>query len=191
MIKIVPIVEGYGEIEAFPVLLRRILNIYSLYHVAVDTPWRVGRDEFISPRLNKIEDTIESIYLTRNSCTHIFVLLDRDDPITINSYKSFIKRSLNPRGIFVKWFFAVREYETWFLSVKESIRGRCGIRNDAVTPPNYENIRDAKRRLTENMEGNVYKETLHQVVLSARFDLNTASTRCRSLSRLIRVMRDL
>ncbi len=40
---LVPIVEGYSEVESIPVLLRRLLAEWGRYEVAVAKPVRVSR----------------------------------------------------------------------------------------------------------------------------------------------------
>jgi len=44
-VKIQPIVEGYGEVEAFPVLLRRLRDEAGAYGVDIDTPIRQPRGD--------------------------------------------------------------------------------------------------------------------------------------------------
>jgi hypothetical protein len=84
---------------------------------------------------------------------------------------------------------AYREYETWFLSALESLRGRCGIRTDAVAPASPEAKRDAKGALEEFMPSDrAYSETGDQPAMSAVFDLGLAHQRNRSFRKLVKVM---
>jgi hypothetical protein len=87
---------------------------------------------------------------------------------------------------------AFREYETWFLAAVESLRGRYGIRPDAVAPPNPESRRDAKGALEEFMPADrAYSETGDQPSMSAVFDMALAHRRNRSFRKLVKAVGDV
>ena len=82
---------------------------------------------------------------------------------------------------------AKREFEGWFLSSLESLRGVRGIASDASSPPNPEEIRGAKERLSTYMvRRRNYLETTDQPALAAQFDLNLARQRCPSFEKFMR-----
>ena len=81
---------------------------------------------------------------------------------------------------------ANREYEAWFLAGIESLRGRRGIREDAVSFPEPEGPRDAKGRLKRCMDrGASYSPAVDQAALTAEFDLASAYRGCRSFRKLV------
>jgi len=72
---IVPIVEGHGEKEAVPLLLRRILSSYEMWHWTVARPIQVGN-------LNKLKMKLPSFIkyaLKYKDCAGILIILDLDD----------------------------------------------------------------------------------------------------------------
>ena len=48
MVKLVCIVEGDGDVEALPVLLRRISAEYQRFDVVIERPLRSPRDRFLN-----------------------------------------------------------------------------------------------------------------------------------------------
>jgi hypothetical protein len=78
------------------------------------------------------------------------------------------------------------EMEGWFLGGKESLRGVCGIKSDAVAPPNPESIRGAKERLSKNMEhGRRYLEVDDQPALATHLDFDLTQSRSRSFEKFL------
>ena len=70
---------------------------------------------------------------------------------------------------------ARREFESWFLSAGESLRGERGLKKDLEAPDDPESVRGAKEGLNQRMvPGRVYSETLDQPALAALFDLDAA-----------------
>lgn len=66
----------------------------------------------------------------------------------------------------------------------ESLKGRQGIRDDAVAPDSPEEIQDAKGYLTGQMvAGRRYSKTVDQPRFTAVFDLGQAEV-CRSFVKL-------
>lgn len=82
---------------------------------------------------------------------------------------------------------ANREFECWFLSSKESLRGISGIQENTTAPLNPEKIRGAKEHLTRNMaRGRRYLEADDQATFAEKFDLNDAKQSCPSFDRCVR-----
>jgi hypothetical protein len=87
---------------------------------------------------------------------------------------------------------AYREYETWFLAGIESLRGKCGIQNNASVLPDCESRRGAKEALEEYMaSSNSYHETSDQARLTAALDLRLAYARSRSFRKMVKFVGDL
>ena len=62
---------------------------------------------------------------------------------------------------------------------------------DAAAPPDPEGIRDAKKRLSQNMQPRRYLEVDDQPALAERMDFASAARRCPSFDKLLREVRRL
>jgi hypothetical protein len=179
-----PIVEGHGEVPAVPVLLRRLRDMCGAFGIEVNRPIRATRSQLIR------EDTLKqrvALALLQEDCGAILIIFDADDdcPLqiapTIHAWAN--EQSQQVSSVIV---MANREYEAWFLASIESLRGKWGIRNDAISHPNPEVPRAAKAQLEELMvEGTSYSETVDQAALTALFDIVPAYARCRSFRHLV------
>jgi hypothetical protein len=185
-----PIVEGHGEVSAVPVLIRNLSGLMNVYDIRVGAPIRRPRSKLV--KKDTLEQAIELAKM-QAGCRAIVVLLDADDdcPKTIapvlQQWASQVARPL-PCSVVV----ANREYEGWFLSCIESLRGCRGISNIAVSEPNPENFRDAKGRLEAKMSaGRKYLETADQAALSARADWAIVHNNCRSFRKFAKETRQL
>lgn len=78
-----------------------------------------------------------------------------------------------------------REYEAWFISAVESLRGISGISPDASSHPAPETVRDAKGALEACMvPASFYSPTVDQATLTAHVDLTEVHRRCRSFRKM-------
>jgi len=179
---ILPIVEGQSEVQAIPVLLRRLLERLGRSDVLVARPFRVKRTRIDRPE--EIERALEQGTSSRSGVIAILVILDADDddPEQIESFLGARFRAATPLPSAV--VVATRELEAWFLGSKDALRGVCGIRQNANAPDRPEEIRGAKERLSRNMEGRRYLPVTDQPKLAARMDLERALQRCASFRRL-------
>jgi hypothetical protein len=122
---VVPIVEGYGEVQAVPVLIRRWLEFrrYRNVDVHVGGPVRAsGRGAITaSARPDRgVEHYVRLAWLRRPDV--ILILLDADDdcPKKIGAELLARARSVLPEGYPVGVVLACREYEAWFLAASKS-----------------------------------------------------------------------
>ncbi|HEX6898267.1 MAG TPA: DUF4276 family protein [Thermoanaerobaculia bacterium] len=180
---ILPVVEGYSEVEAVPVLLRRLLGRLGQPEVQVAHPFRVSRTKMVRP--GEIERAVQQGIRSRTGIVGVLVILDADDDDPESLETSLLHRCRQAIHLPVGIVAARRELEAWFLGSKDSLRGVCGIREIANAPDGPEAIRGAKERLTRNMDGNRrYLEVDDQPVMAARMDLDLALQRCLSFRRL-------
>ena len=181
--KIQPVVEGHGDVKALPVLLRRLTSEAEIWDVEIGTPVRQPRG-----LLTKQQSLVRAVRLAirQPRCCAVLILVDGDDdcPATLGpEMKRWASGEAGGRPCEV--VIAHREYEAWFLSAIESLRGKRGIRDDAPPHPAPEDPRDAKGRLEERMvSGRSYLETTDQPALSASFSLADAYRRSRSFRKL-------
>jgi hypothetical protein len=186
-----PIVEGHGELEAVPVLLRRLRDLSQAYPLEVNQPIRCHyADFFIEQQLRKAV----RIALKQN-CDAILLMVDGDGThdCPLNQAPQILswaqaEAARTPCAVVM----AYREYEAWFLASIESLRGRRGIRADAVSHPDPEVPRGAKGQLEQRMEpGRSYNPPADQPVLSAQFDMQPTYEKCRSFRHLVKVFGEL
>jgi hypothetical protein len=188
--RIHPIVEGHGEMEAVPVLLRRLLAEAQCFDVEVSQPMRRTQSQL------RGEQSIQAavrVALLQPDCRAILILFDCEDgcPVDIAAQVRAWARAA-AGSVPCEVVVAHREYETWFLAALESLRGQRGIKPDAIAPAFPESRRDAKAWLEEFMpDGCAYSETQDQPALSARFDLAVAFGRNRSFRKLVTSLGDL
>jgi hypothetical protein len=179
------IVEGHGEVEAVPLMIRRIAHaIDPGLAVKVVQSFRVPRSKLLKP--GELERSVE-LAARRAAGGAVLILLDCDDDCPAALGPELLARAKRSRpGLAVSVVLAKREFEAWFLAAAESLRGHRGLREDLESPADPEGIRGAKEWLTARMAGSRrYVETLDQSALAACFDLITAR-RAASFDKLYR-----
>lgn len=188
---IATIVEGHGEVEAVPVLLRRIVQHLSPDCILdVPRPIRVKRNKILQSGELERAVALAAHRAKQDGC--VLVLLDANGDCPAEVASQILERAgATGRTQNVRAVLAKIEYEAWFLAAAESLAGTRGI-DDAVAPPDDpESIRDAKGWLSAQMPpGQPYRETIHQAALSAILDLNSAR-RAPSFDKLWRDIRSL
>ncbi|GJH21079.1 DUF4276 family protein [Caballeronia novacaledonica] len=187
MVQVVSIVEGDGEAQALPVLLRR-LNSWLTQDVfaTIQPPIRVHRDRFI----RREEEFERILQLAAKKCFDggwILILLDADDDCPVRLSADLLDRArrvVPHRAISV--VLANREFEGWFLAAARSLDGCRGFawREEGDAPNDSETVRNAKGRLAERMGGAGYHETLDQPKFAHAFDLQMAVDNSRSFKKL-------
>ncbi|MCY4074068.1 MAG: DUF4276 family protein [Acidobacteria bacterium] len=181
--KIQPIVEGHGEVEALPVLLRRFIDAAQVWTVGVGQPIRRPRNRLVQ------EDGVRQavrLALEQPECGAVLVLLDgnTDCPAelgpTVQRWAIAAADDTPCRVV-----LAHREYEAWFLASIESLRGFHGVTTNAQPHPDPEGPRGAKEQLRARMQpGAIYLPTVDQPAFSSEFSLAAAYRGCRSFRKL-------
>lgn len=182
--KIQPIVEGYGEVAAVPVLLRRFRDEAGAYDLVVNAPIRKHRSDLVDESRLRLAVRIA---LERPDCHAILILFDADDDCPKDLAPRVQEWAVSEAaGVPCAVVMANREYEAWLLAAVESLRARPEFRPDASAPTDPESPRDAKGQLSNRMVARrSYSETADQPALTAVFDLATAYARCRSFRRMV------
>lgn len=186
MCRIASIVEGHGECEAVPILIRRIaLSLDPALMPMVHPVLRVPAARLI--KQGEIERAVELAARKNAGKGGIFVLLDADDGCPAQDAPALLQRAARARSDMpLAVVFAKREFEAWFLAAAESLRGHRGLPADLAAPAEPEIIRGAKEWLAQRMPGNRgYSETSDQPALAAAFDL-TAARRADSFDKCYR-----
>ena len=191
---IAAIVEGQGEENAVPGLVRRILweRLYRYDISRLNAIPAKGKHNLVS----KFEQLIG--YAIVENCDAVLVIVDADDECPLEEAAKLVERAaaLN-LDIPVAIVYAKSEYETWFIcslseDASEGMRARLGIPESVIAPDNAESIRGAKEWLINNMpRGLKYQETEHQDHLTYHIDLELVHGRSRSFRRLCHAVEEL
>ncbi|MEV4835467.1 DUF4276 family protein [Nonomuraea sp. NPDC049486] len=186
-LRIVTLVEGDGEVQALPVLLRRLVaEIAPDLWVDVPRPWRVSRNSLISK--GGIESEIDRATAGQNALTGVLVLLDADDDCPAELGPRLLGRAQDARpDLRSAVVLANREFEAWFLASASSLRNCAGMAADLEVPADPEQPRGCKEWLSHRRTDNrPYSPTKHQTSLAAQFDLRLARANATSFDKLWR-----
>ena len=175
--KLAAIVEGEGETEALPVLVRRVAaEAAPDVTVIVDPVLRVPASKLRQE--GQLERHVELCARRLGGEGSILVLLDCDwkdgcpkvdAPILLER----ARRARPDRDIAV--VLAYREYETWFLAAFDSIRSSLKIADAEAAPAEADAIRGAKEWLSARMpRGASYSPVRDQARLTAVMDFKAA-----------------
>ena len=185
-LKIACIVEGHGDLEAVPIIVRRIAQAIDLgLSVQLGHPLRIPKSRLLKP--GEMERAVEIAARRVGVTGGILIVLDSDDECPAFVGPELLARAKNARSdLPIRVVLAKREFEAWFLAAAESLRGRRGLASNLESPSDPESIRGAKEWLTARMPpGRPYVETLDQPALAAVFDLECAR-RARSFDKFFR-----
>lgn len=176
-----PVIEGHGEDQAFPTLLRRLIPELGAY-VEVLRPLRCPKNQMTASEA----DFKRMLHLARldSRTTAVLFLFDSDDDCAQKHVPQMHQWAHEtyadlPCGIVM----ARREYEGWFLAALDSLGGIRGIPEGAHFGEDPEKKRDAKGEL-RRLCG--YHPTTHQAAFSQTFDFRLAYRRASSFRKLTR-----
>lgn len=184
--KLIAIVEGHGEVQAVPVLLRRVLHEQlQIYDIEVDPPIRIPKNKLL--KQGELERAIELAARRTSPTDGIIVIVDADDDCPAQLGPEVATRAKNCRpDRRVSVVIAKREFEAWFVAAADSLAGQRGLASDLVPPDDAEGIRDAKGWLSRHKSpGFSYRETIDQAALASQVNLEKAQ-RCPSFDKFVR-----
>lgn len=189
MIKL--IVEGHGEVEALPLLLRRIAGErFGFWNVPLLRPGRYPAGRL----LQKIKDGTSHTWVpgpdfkkagqhARNEgATCILTLLDLDDDCPKAVHDAVHPSLADATGIAPSCLvFAKCEFEAWFLASAESLED-----NILPYPAPPEDVRGAKQALERHLQLQFpYDERTDQPRYCSKMNLSTVHDRSRSFRKLV------
>ena len=187
---IYPIVEGHGEVQAVPILLRRFAHEVFEKNLHVLSAYRLPRGRMAAAQhLEKAVSLARWKLEQHDGRGAIVVIADADDDCPARCAPAFLERARRvAQEIPVGVVFAKAEYEAWFLGAIRSLRGHGGVVDNASPPANVESIGGAKEFLQRHcmIPGERYSPTVDQPSLTSRFDLGEARQACPSFDKLWR-----
>ena len=179
-----PIVEGHGEVEAVPVLLRRLQAEAQAYGIGFGRPIRRHSSDLYNRE--KFQRALR-LALQQESCGAVLILFDLEDGCPkekVAELRQWVQEVNAP--VPCEIVLAYREFESWLLAAGESLRDSAGISIAATNNERSETRRNAKGALEEWMAANrSYAETVDQAPLTARFDMAIAHRYNRSFRRMV------
>jgi Domain of unknown function (DUF4276) len=205
---IVPIVEGRGEVDAVPILLRGWLKFRKYRTVEVHSAGPVyagGKGNIAAahdPILGKgVEHYVRLAWLRQPRVDVILILLDADKDCPAALAAALFARAptMIPPNFPIDVVVANTEYEAWFLAAFPSARFRRalevqGFRLRQRSLPrgmDVEAIADCKARI-ETLVDVSYKPTKHQPALTQVLPFSRGMTRrSRSFRKLIKELHEL
>ncbi|MFA5161461.1 MAG: DUF4276 family protein [Elusimicrobiales bacterium] len=184
MIKIAALVEGHGECDAVPVLIRRIA-------LGIDPGFvpKIFPLKFPSNQLrNAIERSVELAARKLQRQGGIVIIIDCDDGCPRNEGPALLSRAQKAcSDMPISVILAKKEFEAWFIASAESLRGKRGLSQHMKAPESPEEIRGAKEWLSAEMPRNKpYSETTHQSAFAECFDMQLARRRSDSFDKCYR-----
>ncbi len=196
MLNLVSIVEGHGEIESLPILLRRVLA----EHASIDSfniikPIRQARDKLL--KAEEMERVVELAARKIERKGGILVVLDSEGTPPCELGPALLRRAARVApDVPLRVVLAHKEWECWYLAAISSLSGHRGLQANLAAPDDPESIRGAKEWLSRHMErGRCYSEPVDQPKFAARFDLEAAralpsfSKFCRDVRGLVEQVR--
>ncbi len=185
---VVCIVEGHGEVEALPVVVRRVAQELGVF---VRVPQAIRQPKSKLLRDDDLRRAVQLAAKRAGPADAILVLLDADDdcPAALAPRMLATVRAERPdRRIAI--VLATREFEAWFLAAADSLVGANGLLPGTKPPAEPERVRDAKGWMSQAM-GSRYSEVLDQPRFAARFDMAAARSACPSFDKLWRELASL
>ena len=169
------IVEGKSEVEAVPILIRRIAeDLYPELRIDIPRSFRVSRNQVV--KMGEIERAVDFTAQKIGGRGAILIILDSDDDCPAQLGPELLRRARQVRNdLPIAVVLAKHEFESWFLAAAESLQGQRGLNSDLQSPNDPEAISGAKEWLSQRMESTgTYSPTADQPGLTARFDLDQA-----------------
>lgn len=181
---IATVVEGHGEVQALPVLLRRLAARRGTA-IEVPPPFRLPRGRFVDGEHLARAVSVVARRVPPGQPGGVLLVADADDDCVVELAARLEPVCLaSAGGRRVELAFAVREYEAWFLAGDAGLATHRDVEADADEDRDYEHVRDAKGVLEGRMRVR-YAETRHQPAFTALFDLDQAASSSRSFRHLV------
>lgn len=173
--RIVPVVEGHGEVSAVPVLLRRLLaELNTAGAVDVGRPVRQARGTLLKE--GGIEAGVGLAAIETGQLGAVLIFVDSDGECPAELAVRLSDRARHARADKrISVVLAHQEFEAWFLAAASSLRGVRGLSTEITDHEDPESVRGCKEWLERWLPPtSKYSETADQAALTAAFDMTLA-----------------
>lgn len=169
MNRILPIVEGDGDLKAVPLLLRNLLTFHGLHETQILSPHKRGE----LPKVAAGFDNYFHMALKENAA--ILLVIDFDCEYCDCPFHEAEKLYQRAQDIRSDWpfkiAFLVKEFESLFLAEAQAATSVLALPPGTEFPDTPETIRDAKGWLSKALpKGSTYKPTVHQAKITAHLN---------------------
>ena len=188
------LIEGDGDYDAVPLLVRNIAAVKAFHDLTVGTkPIKVG-DAHAILKSEKFVRLFEYA-ITRDDIDAVLIASDCEDYCPVEAVQGvyarvdeIVNRVKKPVGV----AFFCREYETMFLANADHLskRSKSIVLDPAKLPSNisFLTVRNAKGMLKGIISANTYKETRDQARLTGAMDVQHCAAAYRPLKHLVNVI---
>jgi hypothetical protein len=147
------IIEGEGEEDALPILLRRIIQEFDpTLYVQIRRPFRRPKGQLKQRHL--MSQAVDRMARQLSPPRALLILMDADDDCPAELGPRLLEWAQSARrDVPIAVVVANQEYEAWFLAAAESLRGHHGVANDLLPPADPEAVSGAKEWLRRHMTG--------------------------------------
>jgi len=190
--RIQPIVEGHGEVDAVPILLRRLGSELLSAAIEVLRPIRqpkyslLNRQETLGKATGIAANKLAAATSSSEDMNVILLLMDADEEPACILGPDLLSRLHSMRGdLEFICVVATVEFETWFVAAAASLERYLDLTGTTGLPENPESSRLGKGWIQARFRG-TYKETVDQPKLTASMDLESCRRNSRSFDKLCR-----
>jgi hypothetical protein len=168
------VVEGHGEVESVPALIRRVgQELDPGLAITIPHPVRATKSKLL--KAGELERAAQLAALNAGENGGLLILLDSDDDCPATLGPDLLARVRAARGDLPSAVvLAKTEFESWFLASAQSLRGCRGLPDDLEPPDQPEEIRGAKEWLSHHIPGGAYAPTVDQASLMYALDFTLA-----------------
>ena len=137
------IVEGHGEGQAAPTLIRKIARAVNFHGSIKCAVRRVPKSQLVQPE--ELERAVEALTRQIGRGRPLLVLLDADDDCPKDLANNLKARCLiSHADVTISIVIAKKEYEAWFLAAARSLAGQRGLAEQLDPPIDPESVQGAK-----------------------------------------------
>lgn len=178
------VVEGDGEVQALPTVIRAHLHARQVFDLTPAKPINTkGRGNLL--RVGEVE-RFTRLAAIQAGTIGVIVLCDADDDAACTLGPDIQARAETAaREVPVRATVAIRKFENWIVASAETVHGEAleGVHDyEGMAPDPIIKRWRAPRS---------YVKPIHQPRLAASIDLELAASRCPSLARLLRCVDEL
>ena len=190
---VAPIVEGQGDVEALPLLLRRISTAFCPgTSIEVFKPIRQPASSLVKADDDCLKNAVELAAGKLAGNRHatamklILIFIDAEGRCAAHFGPELKRRAREHAShLDIASVVAVDEFETWFVAAAASLTKYLNV-NLTDIPDNPEESRSKTKWIEDRFHRPPYKKTTHQSKLSATMDMDICRLRAPSFDKLCR-----